>query len=64
MQWAVLPLPGSDLLVVEELGEGGQLGFEELEGEVHQGVEDPRTVGPDRVGNVPARKVKKPYFGM
>ena len=52
------------MLVVEELGEGGQLGFEELEGEVHQGVEDPRTVGPDRVGNVPARKVKKPYFGM
>jgi hypothetical protein len=50
----VLGEPGLDGLVVEELGEGSQPALQQLEGEVHHRVQDPRPVGPDRVGYMSA----------
>jgi hypothetical protein len=42
------------VLIIEKLGKSCQLGLQELEGEVDEGIEDARPMGADRVRNVPA----------
>jgi hypothetical protein len=41
------------VLIVKKLGEGHQPALQELEAEVDDGVEHPRPVGPNGVGDMP-----------